>query len=85
MDAGASEVNVLNRLHFMIIAARDELEHGAGAAVTPTMPRPLSVPRIWPRDPAIFDNYISPEIEKWRSWVSGLNLWKRASDFVRNG
>ena len=85
MDAGASEVNILNRLHFMIIAAREELEYGPRVTASPELPRPLSVPRIWRRDPAIFDNYISPEIEKWRSWVSGLNLLKRASDFVRNG
>ena len=82
MDAGASEVNILNRLHFMIIAAKEEMEHG-----TETMARPAI---IWSRyvhriRPGYLDfGYrISPEVEKWKSWVSGLGLWKKAGAFIR--
>jgi len=72
MDAGASEVNILNRLHIMIISAKEEMEYGAEVTAKPAMARSFSVPRIWPSDPAIFDNYISPEIEKCKAWVSGF-------------
>ena len=82
MDAGASEVNILNRLHFMIIAAREEMKEGIEAVAKPAMFWPLSVPCI---RSGYFDfGYnISPEIEKCRSWVSGLSLWKKASQYVR--
>ncbi|MBW1931372.1 MAG: hypothetical protein JRJ13_19855 [Deltaproteobacteria bacterium] len=83
MDAGTSEVNILNRLHFMIIGAREEMGCGAGVAVRGQMARPFFVPHIWPKYLADFDNYVSLEIEKWKSWVSGLGLWKKASDFMR--
>ena len=33
MDAGISEVNVLNRLHFMVVAARDEIINGAEGSI----------------------------------------------------
>lgn len=82
MDAGASEVNLLNRLHFMIIAAREEMEHGTEATAKPAITWPLSVSHIWPGY-LDFDNHISPEVEKWKSWVSGLGLWKKANDFIR--
>ncbi|MBW2050338.1 MAG: 2-hydroxyacyl-CoA dehydratase, partial [Deltaproteobacteria bacterium] len=82
MDAGASEVNILNRLHFMIIAAREEMKDGIDAVAEPAMSSPLSIPYI--RSGYFdFDYRISPEIEKWRSWVSGLGLWKKASQYVR--
>ena len=31
-------------------------------------------PRIWPVEASIFNNYLSPDLEKWKSWVSGLGL-----------
>jgi predicted nucleotide-binding protein (sugar kinase/HSP70/actin superfamily) len=83
MDAGASEVNILNRLHFMIIAAKEEMEYMAEATTRHATALPFSGFRIWPRDTAIFDNYVSLEIEKAKAWVSGLNLWKKASNFIR--
>ncbi len=83
MDAGASEVNILNRLHFMIIAAREEMEYGAEVTAGYEIDRPFFNFRIWPKDTAIFDNYVSLEIEKAKAWVSGLNLWKKASSFIR--
>ena len=82
MDAGASEVNIINRLHFMIIAAKQEMEHGTEATAKPTITRPRYVPRIRPGN-LDFDYHISPELEKWKSWVSGLGLWKKASHYVR--
>ena len=82
MDAGASEVNLLNRLHFMIIAAREEMAHGTEATVKPAITWPRYIPRIRPGY-LDFDYHISPEVEKWKSWVSGLGLWKKANDFIR--
>ena len=82
MDAGASEVNILNRLHFMIIAAKEEMEHGIETTTGPAIPWSRYIPRIRP-EYLDFDYRISPELEKWKSWVSGLGLWKKASDFVR--
>jgi predicted nucleotide-binding protein (sugar kinase/HSP70/actin superfamily) len=83
MDAGASEVNILNRLHFMIMAAREEMDHGAETMVKAAIARPRHLPRIRPPGYLDFDYHVSPELEKWKSWVSGLELWKKASDFVR--
>ncbi|MEA3280041.1 MAG: 2-hydroxyacyl-CoA dehydratase, partial [Thermodesulfobacteriota bacterium] len=83
MDAGASEVNILNRLHFMIIAAREEMEYKV--EVTDRHATAWRFPsfRIWPRDTIGFDNYVSLEIEKGKAWVSELGLWKKASDLIR--
>ncbi|MDL1980820.1 MAG: acyl-CoA dehydratase activase [Deltaproteobacteria bacterium] len=83
MDAGASEVNILNRLHFMIIAAREEMDYNVKMRAGHAIDRPFSAFRIWPKDTIGFDNYVSLEIEKWKAWVSGLNLWKKASSFIR--
>jgi len=83
MDAGASEVNILNRLHFMIIAAREEMEYKIEVTDRHATAWPFSGFRIWPRDTIGFDNYVSLEIEKAKTWVSGLNLWKKASSFIR--
>ena len=83
MDPGASEVNILNRLHFMIIAAKEEMECGMEVTARPSTALPFYVPRIWPGYLARFDSYVSPDIEKWKSWVSGLGLWKKAGHFMR--
>ncbi len=84
MDAGASEVNILNRLHFMIIAAKEEMAYGPEVTAGHAMARPFSGFRIWPRQTAMLDNYISPEIEKWKAWVSRLDLRKKASSLIPN-
>jgi len=68
---------------YHIVAAREEMDCGAGVVVSGQMARPFFVSRIWPKYLANFDNHVSLEIEKWKSWVSGLGLWKRASNFVR--
>ena len=83
MDAGASEVNILNRLHFMIMAAREEMDHGAETTAKAAIARPPHLPRMRPPGYLDFDYHVSSELEKWKSWVSGLGLWKKASDFVR--
>ncbi|MCK5243526.1 hypothetical protein KAR34_13845, partial [bacterium] len=83
MDAGASEVNILNRLHFMIIAAKEEMAYGPDVTAEHAMARPFSGFRMWPRQTAMLDNYISPEIEKWKAWVSRLDLRKKAGKLMR--
>jgi predicted CoA-substrate-specific enzyme activase len=83
MDAGASEVNILNRLHFMIIAAREEMEYKVEVTDRHATAWPFPGFRIWPRDTIGFDNYVSLEIEKGKAWVSELELWKKASNFIR--
>jgi predicted nucleotide-binding protein (sugar kinase/HSP70/actin superfamily) len=83
MDAGASEVNILNRLHFMIMAAKEEMDHGAETTAGAAIAWPRHLPRIRPGY-LDFDYHISPELEKWKSWVSGLGLWKKADRFVWN-
>ena len=82
MDAGVSEVNILNRLHFMVDGAREEMAHGTETTLKPDTAKYFSVPRIWPRDLNILENYVSLEVEKWKSWVSGLELLKKAGNFI---
>jgi hypothetical protein len=82
MDAGSSEVNILNRLHFMLIAAKEESACGPADSDRPSMIRHSFIPRIWPVEASIFNNYLSPDLEKWKSWVSGLGLWKKAENFI---
>ncbi|WP_299983376.1 acyl-CoA dehydratase activase-related protein [Desulfobacula sp.] len=82
MDAGVSEVNVLNRLHFMVDGAKEEMAHG-----TKTMPQPepagqFAIPHFLPGDLNSLTNYIPLEVEKWKSWVSGLELRKKAGSFI---
>jgi predicted nucleotide-binding protein (sugar kinase/HSP70/actin superfamily) len=82
MDAGVSEVNILNRLHFMVIGAREEMEQGTEMMFKPEAAQRFSITRVWPRDLNILENYVSLEVEKWKSWVSGLGLWKKAGNFI---
>ena len=81
MDAGVSEVNILNRLHFMVDGAREEMVHGTETMRQPEPAGYFSVPRIWPRDLNILENYVSLEVEKWKSWVSGLEILKKTDNF----
>ncbi len=82
MDAGSSEVNILNRLHFMLIAAKEESACDLADSDRPFMIRHGFIPRIWPVEASIFNNYLSPDLEKWKTWVSGLGLWKKAENFI---
>lgn len=87
MDAGDSEVNILNRLQFMVMAAREEPkyqeeeEEEEEADLLPS--RPSFVERLRTADVVLFDNkYLDFEVEKWKSWVSGLGLLERACRLV---
>ncbi len=88
MDAGASEVNILNRLHFMVIGARDNMISDKeddkdsmairfGSRLKSSV-RHLNIPKLWSRDIYTFNNYVPLEVEKWRAWVSNLDLWEKA-------
>jgi len=83
MDAGASEVNILNRLHFMIISAKEEMVYGHEPDVQHQEHRYFQIPRFGPMERVVLDNYLSPDLEKWKTWVSGLGLWKKANEFIK--
>ncbi len=78
MDSGASEVNILNRLHFMVTAARHqaglEPERGSGQGAD----RRFAIAIKWPREFHALNNYVSLDVEKWKTWVSFLGLRERA-------
>lgn len=87
MDAGASEVNILNRLHFMVIGAKDrrisETEENIYRGAVKQSSRlekirHFTIPKLWPRDTYTFNSYVPLEVEKWRAWVSNLDLWEKA-------
>jgi len=83
MDAGSSEVNILNRLHFMVLAAREEAEHES-EDIRPFVSRPSLARRLYPADMAFFDtDYLGLEVEKWKSWVSSLGLREKARNLIR--
>ncbi|WP_291346343.1 acyl-CoA dehydratase activase-related protein [Desulfobacula sp.] len=83
MDAGVSEVNILNRLYFMIDGAREEIAHGTGMIPQSEPIKQFAVPHVRPHDFNILGNYMPLEVEKWKSWVSGLDLRKKAGSFIR--
>ncbi len=84
MDAGASEVNILNRLHFMVTTA---LEDVAREAAEPGLVRKngrrLAIFNGWPKELRVINSYTSLEMEKWRAWVTGLGLWEKARNIKR--
>ncbi len=84
MDAGASEVNILNRLHFMIISAKEEMVYGHEPDVQHPEHRYFHIPRSWPMERVVLDNYLYPDLEKWRTWVSGLGCGKRQTSLLKN-
>jgi hypothetical protein len=83
MDAGASEVNLLNRLHFMVTAAREQVAREKGTLVVPDTVQRFTIPTVWAQELYMFNNYASLEVEKWRAWVSGLGLWEKARKIRR--
>jgi predicted nucleotide-binding protein (sugar kinase/HSP70/actin superfamily) len=83
MDAGASEVNLLNRLHFMVTAAREQEAREKGTLVVPETVQRFTTPTVWAQELYMFNNYASLEVEKWRAWVSGLGLWEKARKIRR--
>ncbi|MEA1968377.1 MAG: hypothetical protein U9N77_09170 [Thermodesulfobacteriota bacterium] len=83
MDAGTSEVNILNRLHLMVSEAHEQT-----ACEMETMPeqketRRFTIPDVFPKEFHAFNSYTSLEVEKWRAWVSNLELWERARKMKR--
>jgi len=69
MDPGTSEVNILNRLHFMVMAAKEEMK-GKSEAINRSINRqPLAEPYFLTRSPAILKKYMLLEVGKWKSWV----------------
>jgi hypothetical protein len=80
MDAGSSEVNILNRLHFMVAAAREQAAHGEETMPETAESRRFVMSNMWPRELEAFNNYASLEVEKWRAWVSGLELWEKVQN-----
>jgi len=71
MDPGASEVNILNRLHFMVIAAREEMNSMSERTLPSLYPSSYE-PRIPAGDISVLRGYMSSEIRRWRSRVSGF-------------
>ncbi len=78
MDSGTSEVNILNRLHFMVTAAREQAGLETETASVPKTDRRFAIARKWPRELHAFNNHVSLDVEKWKSWVSTLGLWEMA-------
>ena len=70
MDPGTSEVNILNRLHFMVMAAREEMTSKSGLMDPSICSRSFSELCISASTLTIFKEYMSSEIGKWKSWVS---------------
>jgi predicted nucleotide-binding protein (sugar kinase/HSP70/actin superfamily) len=83
MDAGVSRVNILNRLQFLVMAGKEEMEYESKVEIIPQVTKSSFIPRIYPVNVGFINNYISPEIEKWKSWVSNIGLWKKANRFIK--
>ena len=83
MDAGASEVNMMNRLHFMVTAAREEVDREVGTQPAQKTARRFAIPDAWPRELDSFNAYTSLEVEKWRAWASNLGLWEKTRQMKR--
>jgi len=83
MDAGASEVNILNRLHFLVSDARERAAREKETMVEIKELRRFVIPSMLPRKLDDLNSYASLEVEKWRAWVSGLELWEKAQSIKR--
>jgi len=83
MDAGASEVNILNRLHLMVNDAREQEICDKETGSEPKAARRFNIPNVWPRELHALNSYTSLEVEKWRAWVSHLELWEKTQNIRR--
>jgi predicted nucleotide-binding protein (sugar kinase/HSP70/actin superfamily) len=83
MDAGASEVNLLNRLHFMVTAAREQVAREKGMLAEPETFQRFAIPTLWVQELYMLNDYASLEVEKWRAWVSALGLREKARKIRR--
>ncbi len=77
MDAGVSEVNLMNRLHFMISGSRELMAY---AAESPPGQRGVrwNLQHFRPLRLVDLNSYAALELEKWKAWVSGLGLLEKA-------
>jgi predicted nucleotide-binding protein (sugar kinase/HSP70/actin superfamily) len=82
MDAGASEVNILNRLHFLVSGARERAVRNKEITAEIKELRRIVIPSMMPCKLDL-NNYAALEVEKWRAWVSGLELWEKAQNIKR--
>jgi len=83
MDAGVSEVNILNRLHLMVSEAREETARDKETTPRLKTVRSFAIPNALPRELQAFSSYTTLEVEKWGSWVSNLELWEKARKIRR--
>jgi predicted CoA-substrate-specific enzyme activase len=78
MDAGASEVNIMNRLYFMLTAARKQASWETETKPEPKIISRFTIPDGWTHELDDFKVYTSLEVEKWRAWVYKLDFWGKA-------
>lgn len=83
MDAGTSEVNIMNRLHFIVTAARKQASCNLETPPAPKAAHRFAILETWPRDLDVFRVSTSLEIEKWRAWAANLGLWDKARHMRR--
>lgn len=83
MDAGASEVNILNRLHLIVSEAQEQVARYKETAPEPKTIWRFTLPDALPRELLAFNSYTVLEVEKWRAWVSNLELLEKARNMRR--
>lgn len=83
MDAGASEVNILNRLHLLTSEAREQEARDKETVPELKTAWRFALPNVLPRELQALNSYTSLEVEKWRSWVSHLELRERTQSLIR--
>lgn len=71
MDAGISEVNILNRLHFMVRLAREQEEL---VQVPAKKWHRIDLPKIWLYDMRVINNQLGLDLEKWKSWMWRIRI-----------
>ncbi len=85
MDAGTSEVNILNRLHLLASEAREQ--EARDRETVPELKTAwhfnFTFPNVLPRELHALNSYTSLEVEKWRAWVSHLELRERTQSLRR--
>jgi hypothetical protein len=83
MDAGSSEVNILNRLHILLNEAQEQVVRTKESPPGRKPVRRSILPNALPRELHAFNSYTTLEVEKWRAWVSHLELLERARTMRR--
>ncbi|WP_148214161.1 acyl-CoA dehydratase activase-related protein [Denitrovibrio acetiphilus] len=81
MDAGSSEINILNRLHLIVNAAKEQTSCKTAMADIQKHDRNqwlssyMSLHNFY-----AFSSDTSLKVEKWRAWVSKLPLWEKIKE-----